>query len=153
MIKAGDISLISEISSSGVRLFYAIMSEYKILSTCPPIKKFVLGILQIIGNVCNNLISISNRINEITNSNYNIICSQVFIMNNEKECLRIENTALNYPELSDILIPIFSPSSTSINIFTQAYKIIVNHCNALYEPILLKLLSKVSLNLIFDNMK
>lgn len=71
-------------------------------------------------------------------------------MNNEKECLYIENTALNHPELSDILIPIFSPSNTSINTFTQAYKIIVNHCNALYEPIVLQLLSKVSLT--SDNM-
>lgn len=69
-------------------------------------------------------------------------------MNNEKECLCIENKALNYPELSDILIPIFSPSTTSINTFTQAYKNIVNHCNAQYEPIALKLLSKVSLKII-----
>lgn len=64
-------------------------------------------------------------------------------MNNEKECLRIEDKALNYPELTDILVPLFSPSTTSTNTFIQAYHNIVNHCNARYEPIALKLLSKV----------
>jgi len=58
--------------------------------------------------------------------------------------LRVQNTALNYPELADILIPLFSPSSTSTNTFMQAYKNIVDHCNAQYEPIALNLLSKVS---------
>lgn len=65
-------------------------------------------------------------------------------MNNEKECLCIENTALNQPELADLLLPLFTPSSVSTNIFIQAYKTIVNHCNARYEPITLELLSKVS---------
>jgi len=65
-------------------------------------------------------------------------------MNNEKECLRIENTALNCPELVDILVPLFSPSTVSTSTFLQAYKTIVNHCNARYEPTTLKLLSKVS---------
>lgn len=64
-------------------------------------------------------------------------------MNNEKECLRIENTVLNYPELADVLVPLFSPSTASTSTFLQAYKTIVNHCNAQYEPIALKLLSKV----------
>lgn len=65
-------------------------------------------------------------------------------MNNEKECLRIEDTALNHPELADVLIPLFSPSTASTVTFIQAYKNIINHCNARYEPIALKLLSKVS---------
>lgn len=65
-------------------------------------------------------------------------------MNNEKECLRIEDTALNHPELADVLIPLFSPSTASIDTFIQTYKNIINHCNAKYEPIPLKLLSKVS---------
>lgn len=65
-------------------------------------------------------------------------------MNNENECLRVQNTALNYPELADILIPLFSPSSASTNTFMLAYKNIVDHCNAQYEPIALSLLSKVS---------
>lgn len=56
----------------------------------------------------------------------------------------IENTALNQPELADLLIPLFTPSTVSINTFIQAYKIIVNHCNARFEPITLELLSKVS---------
>lgn len=65
-------------------------------------------------------------------------------MNNEKECLSIENTALKHPEIADLLIPLFTPSTVSVNTFIQAYKIIVNHCNAQYEPITLELLSKVS---------
>lgn len=65
-------------------------------------------------------------------------------MNNEKECLHVEDTALNYPELSDILIPLFSPSTASTNTFLKAYKNIVDHCDARYEPIALNLLSKVS---------
>lgn len=65
-------------------------------------------------------------------------------MNNEKECLHIEDKALNYPELADILVPLFSPSTVSTKTFIQAYKNIINHCNAQYEPIALKLLSKVS---------
>lgn len=65
-------------------------------------------------------------------------------MNNEKECLCIENKALSNPELADILVPLFSPSTASISTFIQAYRNIVNHCNAQYEPIALKLLSKVS---------
>lgn len=65
-------------------------------------------------------------------------------MNNEKECLHIEDTALNNPEIVDVLIPLFSPSTASTATFIQAYKNIINHCNARYEPIALKLLSKVS---------
>lgn len=65
-------------------------------------------------------------------------------MNNELECLRIEDTALNYPELADILVPLFSPSTTTTKTFIEAYIQIVNHCNARFEPIALKLLSKVS---------
>lgn len=64
-------------------------------------------------------------------------------MNNEKECLSIENTVLNHPALADVLVPLFSPSTASTNTFLQAYKNIVNHCNAQYEPIALQLLSKV----------
>lgn len=65
-------------------------------------------------------------------------------MNNEKECLHIQNKALDCPELANILIPLFSPSTTSTNVFIQAYRNIVNHCNAQHEPIALQLLSKVS---------
>jgi len=65
-------------------------------------------------------------------------------MNNENECIHIENKALNYPEFTDILVPLFSPSTASTSTFIQAYHNIVNHCNAQYEPIALKLLSKVS---------
>lgn len=72
---------------------------------------------------------------------------QMFIMNNEKECLCIENKALNNPELADILVPLFSPSTASTNTFIQAYQNIVKHCNAQYEPIALHLLSKVSMKL------
>lgn len=49
--RIGDIALVAEIRVSGVRLFYAIMTEYTVLKTCPPIEKFVLNILQSIGNV------------------------------------------------------------------------------------------------------
>lgn len=69
-------------------------------------------------------------------------------MNNEKECLHVQDTALTYPELADILIPLFSPSTAPTSTFLQAYKNIVNHCNARYEPVALKLLSKVSARLI-----
>ncbi|KAE9544479.1 hypothetical protein AGLY_000020 [Aphis glycines] len=120
LIKIGDIALVADIQSSGVWLFYTLMSEYAILKTCPFIEKFVLNMLQSIGNV--------------------------FILNNENECLRVQNTALNYPELADILIPLFSPSSASTNTFMQAYKNIVDHCNAQYEPIALSLLSKFSVS-------
>jgi hypothetical protein len=51
--KIGDIALVTDIRSSGVRLFYALMSEYVVFKTCPPIDKFVLAILQTIGNVRN----------------------------------------------------------------------------------------------------
>ncbi|XP_025411523.1 ectopic P granules protein 5 homolog isoform X2 [Sipha flava] len=118
--KIGDIALVTDIRSSGVRLFYALMSEYVVFKTCPPIDKFVLAILQTIGNV--------------------------FIMNNEKECLHIENTALNHPELADVLIPLFSPSTASIHTFIQSYKNIINNCNAIHEPIALKLLSKFDIS-------
>lgn len=49
--RIGDIALVAEICVSGVRLFYAIMTEYTVLKTCPPIEQFVLNILQSIGNV------------------------------------------------------------------------------------------------------
>lgn len=65
-------------------------------------------------------------------------------MNNELECLHIEDTALNYPELADILVPLFSPSTATTKTFIEAYIKIVNHCNTDFEPIALKLLSKVS---------
>jgi len=71
-------------------------------------------------------------------------------LNNEKECLCIQDTALNNPELANLLIPLFSPSTTSTNTFLQAYKNIIKHCNSEYEPIALKLLSKVRTNLIVE---
>lgn len=52
LIKVGDIALITEIRSLGVRLFYALMNEYKVLKNCPPIEQlFVLPVLQSVGNV------------------------------------------------------------------------------------------------------
>lgn len=68
-------------------------------------------------------------------------------MNNEKECLRIEDTVFNHPELADVLIPLFTPSTASISTFIQAYKSIVNHCNAHYEPIALRVLYTVSITM------
>lgn len=52
LIKVGDIALVTEICSSGVRLFYAIMNEYAVLKSCLPIDKYMLAILQSVGNVC-----------------------------------------------------------------------------------------------------
>ncbi|XP_050538200.1 ectopic P granules protein 5 homolog isoform X2 [Daktulosphaira vitifoliae] len=114
--KVGDIALMSKLKSSGVQIFYKIIKDYEILKTCPAIETFILVILQSIG--------------------------KVFISNNEKECLHIMNTALTYQNLSDVLVPLFSPSSTSSKTFLEAYKNIIQHCNAQYEPIALKLLSQ-----------
>lgn len=52
LVHIGDIALVAEIRSSGVRLFHTLMSEYTTLRTCPPVDKFMLIILQSIGNVC-----------------------------------------------------------------------------------------------------
>jgi len=56
--KGGDIALLAEIRVSGVKLFYALMTEYTIMKTCPPIEKFVFTIIQSIGNVCYTIIFI-----------------------------------------------------------------------------------------------
>jgi len=62
LIKIGDIALVTDIQSSGVWLFYTLMSEYAIVRTCPSIEKFMLTILQSIGNVFITLIIILNII-------------------------------------------------------------------------------------------
>lgn len=55
LIKIGDIALVTEVHSLGVKLFYTFMSECTLLRTCSPIEKFVLAVLQSLGNVCNSI--------------------------------------------------------------------------------------------------
>ncbi|XP_050432163.1 ectopic P granules protein 5 homolog [Adelges cooleyi] len=116
LLKVGDVALVAELRSSGVKFFYMLLSEYTILKTCPTIEKFAFVILQTVG--------------------------KVFIMNNENECLHIMNKALSCPEMSNIVVPLFCPSSTSTKTFISAYTNIVQHCNAQYEPIAKELLTK-----------
>lgn len=56
LVKIGDIALVTEIRSLGVRLFYILLSEYKTLRTCPPTEIFLLNILQSVGNVSGAII-------------------------------------------------------------------------------------------------
>lgn len=78
LIKVGDIALVNEIRSSGVKLFYTLISEYKIMKSCSFTEQFLLNILQSIGNVCNTCVINKKMYNINMYTHYKLIIINAF---------------------------------------------------------------------------